>query len=76
MAIYIFELKGCTSANLAGVQGSLVNIPSCMIYKTVQSAYLLRVEADVSPEGQLKALLASLGVTPVPAVEVPSVLLG
>jgi len=74
MATYIFELEGCTSTNLAGVEGSLVNIENCKIYKTARGAYLLRVEAQISPEGQLQAFLAPLKVTPAPATEVPSVL--
>jgi hypothetical protein len=76
MATYIFELQGCTPKNLTGVQGSLVNVPSCAIYKTAQSAYLLHVQADTSPEGQLTAIFSSIGVTPIPAIEVKSILLG
>jgi len=75
MATYIFELEGCTSQNLPGVEGSLVKIDMCKIYRTARGAYLLQVEAEISPEGQLQAFLAPLKVKPIPATELPSVVL-
>jgi len=71
MAIHIFELQGCTEANLAGVQGSLVRIAHCTMHRTASGAFLLRVESDDSPDGQVQAFLAPMRVTPVRAVEVP-----
>ena len=76
MATYLFELKNCTSKNLAGIEGSLVNISNCKIYRTARGEYILYVESNAFPEGQIKAVLAPLKVTPVLVVEVPSTVLG
>lgn len=71
MTIHIFEIQGCTEANLPAVQGSLVRISNWTIHRTATGAFLLSVEADDSSEGQLQALLAPLYVTLVRAMEVP-----
>lgn len=70
MAVFIYELSGCTSANVAGVEGSLARISGCSIYRTAQGAYLLYVEANVPPDGQLQAFLAPIKVAAIPTVKV------
>ncbi|OGI54520.1 MAG: hypothetical protein A3E57_08720 [Candidatus Muproteobacteria bacterium RIFCSPHIGHO2_12_FULL_60_33] len=70
MAIHIFELQGCTDANLPAVQGSLVNISNCTIYRTAKGAFLLSIEADDLSDGQVQAFLAPLHVTPIKAMEI------
>jgi len=71
MTIHIFELQGCTEANLPAVHGSLVRISNCTIHRTAKGIFLLSVEADDSFEGLLQAFLAPLHVTPIRAMEVP-----
>ena len=71
MAIHIFELQGCTDRNLVGVQGALVSIGQRAMHRTAKGAFLLCVEADDSPDGQVQAFLAPLHVTPIKAAEVP-----
>lgn len=73
MPSHIFELEGCTDANLAAVQGSLVRISGCTILRTAKGAFLLRVDADSLPDGQVQAFLAPLHVKPVRAVELPGI---
>lgn len=48
MAVYNFRIGRLHTDNLVGVQGSLVNINKCKLYRTARGAYLLRVASILS----------------------------
>ena len=75
MVTYIYELKGCTPANLAGVEGSLSEIDNCAIHKSALGSYLLSVEAENSPTAQIQAKLAPMHVEAIEAERLSSMVL-
>ena len=75
MVTHIYELEGCTSSNLAGVEGSLSGIDNCSIHKTARGSYVLSVEAENSPTAQVQAKLAPMHVKAIEAERLPSMVL-
>ena len=78
MPTYLFELQGCTSANVVGVEASLVNVPARLsIHKTARDSFILSADADQTVE-QLSAHISSVllpAVKAVAATALPSTIL-
>ena len=72
MSTYFFELDGCTSANLAGVEASLGNVPArCAIHRTARGSFILSTDSDQTLE-QLSAFISSVLIKPVKAIAATS----
>lgn len=80
MSVYIFELDGCTSANVNNVQAALAGIQNikCSIYRTAKGSYILRAESALTRDEVLALLksLGSFGIKVIPATEVSATTVG
>ena len=81
MSVYIFELDGCTSANVNSVQATLASIQNikCSIYRTAKGSYILRVESALTRDEVLALLnksLGSSGIKVIPATEFSAIVVG